>query len=171
MARASRASEAPSSQIPPRRHVDRRRRASRLRSRAFDPEARELPVQRRRIDTEHLGGARLVTAFGLQHPEDVRTLHGFERRIRRRARGNERLRLSLRHALRERADGYLAARRENGRALEGILELADVAGPLILLQDLERAGSERLQRLRAYLGDPMEKMLDENRDVVGTLAE
>src|ERR1043166_3132383 len=37
--------------------------------RGLDAVARELPVERGGIDAEDFGGARLVAAFGLQHPE------------------------------------------------------------------------------------------------------
>ena len=42
--------------------------------------AAELPVERRRIDAEHLGRAGLVAALGLQHPHDVGPLDHLERR-------------------------------------------------------------------------------------------
>lgn len=41
----------------------------------------QLPVQRRRVDTQHLGRPRLLPARTLQHPGDVGSLDDLERRV------------------------------------------------------------------------------------------
>src|SRR6478736_8144271 len=74
-------------------------------SRVRDSVTRELPVERRGIDAEDVGGAALVAALALQNPHDVRALDHVERRVG--ARGavcHERLGLSLRDALRKRSE-------------------------------------------------------------------
>jgi hypothetical protein len=52
-------------------------------------------VQRRRIDPQHLGGARLVPLFAREHPLDVRTLDGLERGVRGGALGDQRFAAAL----------------------------------------------------------------------------
>src|SRR4051812_3475531 len=97
-----------------------RTRASTI-SLRLDSIAGELAIERRRIDAERLGGARLVAALALQNPHDVRALYGLERWIRRRARRDERLDAALAHALRERFGADLLTRREDDRPLESVL--------------------------------------------------
>src|SRR5436190_22037472 len=63
-----------------------------------------------------------------------------------------------------------AGRREGDGTLDDVLELADVAVPVALLQDLERFGRhlKRLSRTRRELPD---KMLRQTRDVVAAFAK
>jgi len=57
------------------------------------------------------------------------------------------------------------------RPVDGVLELAHVAGPLILLQHLECPRREGFRSLAACLADAMQEMLDEHGDVVGALPQ
>src|SRR5580692_6481935 len=69
---------------------------------SLDPEPRQLAVQRRRVDAQDVGGARLVAAFALKHPQDVGALDDIERGSRWRALRDERLGSTLGHALGQR---------------------------------------------------------------------
>ena len=114
--------------------------------------------------------AGFIAALGLQHPQDVGPLDRLERRIARGARGDERLRLSFRHAFREQVGTDLLRAREDDRALERV-QLPDVARPLVLLKRLDRPGLEPLHGFLAHRRDAVEEVLRQHRDVVTPLTQ
>src|SRR5690606_34091195 len=60
---------------------------------------------------------------------------------------------------------------EDHRALDGVLELADVAGPAPGLQGLHGLGREAVERLAVLRAVPDEEVLGEQRDVAVALAQ
>jgi len=59
----------------------------------------------------------------------------------------------------------------SSRALEGVLELADVAGPVVGEQGVLHVLRERLGLLAALVGDAAQKLLPQNLDVVAPVAQ
>src|SRR5712691_11812068 len=91
----------------------------------------QLAIQGGGIDTEHLGGAGLVAALALQHPGDVGTLDHVERGVLVRPLRDERLGAALRQLVGHGREVDRRALAEHHRPLEGVLELAHVAGPVV----------------------------------------
>ena len=59
---------------------------------------------------------------------------------------------------------------EYGSAEECILQLADVAGPVLVDEQLQRSVRDAERAQSRLLGDPREQMAGERRDVAGALA-
>src|SRR5438034_10865550 len=92
--------------------------------------AAQLAIQRGGIDAEYLGGARLVAALALQYPGDVRALDHVEGRVRVRPIGHQWLGSTLGELVGQRREIDRRRLAEHHGALEGVFELADVAGPV-----------------------------------------
>src|SRR5437660_5133036 len=61
--------------------------------------------------------------------------------------------------------------REDDRALDDVLKLADIPGPVIGSKQLERPSIDAPDLLAGLLGKALDQILDEQRDVVGSVAE
>src|SRR5690348_7113143 len=109
----------------------------------WSPEAvlTNLSIQRLRRDPEHLGGLALMPLRLQQHRLDVAPLELFECELAsdHRRRGAGRRRQIERQVL----STYDSASREEYRALDDVAQLADVARPLVFLQQREGIGRER----------------------------
>src|SRR5947208_3606964 len=61
--------------------------------------------------------------------------------------------------------------REDDRALDDVLKLADIPGPVIGSKQLERRSIDAPDLLAGLLGKALDQILDEQGDVVGSVAE
>ena len=64
----------------------------------------------------------------------------------------------------------LSAAGDDG-ALDGVLQLADVAGPVVIHQQPERAFGDLADVLAELVGEALEEMSGEQRDVLAALAQ
>ena len=125
-----------------------------------DSQLQHPAAQRARLEPKELGCAG--AAFDspprrVQHRSNMALLDFDERDARRR-----RSRLRRRHpgvAERERRAG-----RQDDRSLQHVLELADVARPVVRLQRLHDVGGNRIDTLVQRARQPSDEMLDELRD-------
>src|SRR5205809_3162564 len=131
----------------------------------------ELAVQGGGIDAEHLGGAGLVAALALQHPGDVGTLDHVEGGVGVRPLRDEGLDAALRQLVGQGREVDRRCLAEHHRPLEGVLELADVAGPVVGEQRALRVFRERLRLLVALLGDAAQELLPQDLDIVAPVAQ
>src|SRR5262245_36898018 len=156
-----------------------RRRGTRLlffaRRAVVDAELLEAIAQGAEGDAEELRGALFHAARGPERLEDQAALvllhqlveaHPLDRDPRRAAglgagehRARQRLQLDHR------------ATRQRDRALDRILELADVARETVGEQPLERLGGDPLDLLAELARVPLEEVVDEQREVVLALAQ
>src|SRR5438445_11425825 len=129
-----------------------------------DPVREDLPVERLRVDGQQRGGLPPVTADLAQRRDDVLALHRFEARPRRHGRSRGR----AQHLRWQVVRLDLLALREDDRALDGVEQLADVAGPRVPLERGEGTGAEALGAVGRVRRD---EVVGEERDVLGPLAE
>jgi len=61
--------------------------------------------------------------------------------------------------------------RQDDRALDDVLKLADIPGPVVGSKQLERPSIDAPDLLASLLGKALNQILDEQRDVVGPVAE
>src|SRR5438874_7152970 len=131
----------------------------------------ELVVERLQADAENLGGARLVVARVLERQQDQPALRFIHGRAGREGDRRQRF-LPLRHQ-----QGRQVRRRdeigvrENRRTLHDVAQLADVAGPRILLEDLHRILIDGAHRLAVDGVELVEEPLDQERHVLTALAQ
>src|SRR5256712_9372060 len=165
--------------------------ASALQPPGVDPVLDELLPERVPVDAEDLRGAHLVAARLAEHGAQERLLHETQHQLvevcaRVLAEPTDALDELLLDDLLERrvhgdrrrggdgADGQMlgqdhAAGRHDHRALDDVLDLAHVAGPVVADQAVERLGGDAtLAELARVLG---QEVLDEERDVAPPIAE
>src|SRR6266849_7496331 len=80
----------------------------------------QLAIQGGGVDPEHLGGARLVATFALEHPADIGALDYVERGIHVRTLGDERLGAPLRQLVGQRREIDRVPPREHDGPLERV---------------------------------------------------
>src|SRR5215204_1081343 len=131
----------------------------------------ELVVQRLERDAEDLGGARLVVARVIERQQDQPPLGLIDGRSRREGHGRKRF-LAARHE-QGRQVTHLdeVTLGQDGRAFDDVAELADVAGPRVLLEDLHRFRVHRLDRLLVDAVELGQEALDQKRDIFTAVAE
>src|SRR5262245_39018482 len=174
-----------------RRRARAARRSSILAPSWIDAELGELLAQRVAVDAEQRGGAQLVAARARHDRLEQRTLHALEQaaeqlgRLGARERrldlagdeGLERGALGLaRPGRRGREEGEVlgaehVAGREHERALDGVLELAHVAGPVVRDEPDERLGGRDHAPPGQRLRIAPEEVIDERGDVVAPLPQ
>src|SRR3990167_4348987 len=136
----------------------------------------ELVTELSEAHAKELGRTRLHPCRARQRHLDVAVLDPVERRLEvQTVRGN--LQRDVRPIVgplqvRWQRSGfqYLAAS-EHERALDDVLELADVPGPPVLLEDGEGLGRHPPDALAELGGDLLDEVRDERRDVLATLAK
>src|SRR5262249_19850909 len=125
----------------------------------WDPELLHAVIERRALDPEPRGRPVRTCddpARSLQHSEDVRLVHGCEIVAARR---------------RDFRRGHVAegwnfegfALSQNHRVLQDILQLANVAGPIVLLQALQRRLRNVVHVFLEALAHLAHEMFDEHR--------
>src|SRR5688572_13317464 len=134
----------------------------------------DQPRQVRALEPERLGGARLVAGAPLERAPDERALELLDALVERpdvRVVAVEPAARGPRLAERELARLDLRAGAEHDRALDRVLELADVAAPLVPHQEVERAVRQRLRPLARLLAVLLEEVCGQRRDVLAALVE
>src|SRR5438552_3487761 len=131
-----------------------------------------LVLERTERHTEKLGGRCDVPAAALEAPQDEIPLEG-PRRIVEQAEARRRLRLELGEMELERkillGDLFLVADRHD--TLDEVLQFADVAGPVISLQDCERRFRHSRDAFVEPLGVATHETLGQDRNVLGPFAQ
>src|SRR5436309_5996313 len=143
-----------------------------LRSFRSQPQLVQLVVQRLEADAEDLGGARLVVARVLQRHHDQTPLGLFDRdagreRHLRLLRGRRLFGQDRRQVLRldERPLG------DDGRSLDHVAKLADVARPCVLLEHAHRLLFDAGDRTLVAPVELVDERLDEQRQIFLALAQ
>src|ERR1700676_327744 len=159
----------------------------------IDAQALDLLVQRGKRNQEALGGVSLVPGGAFEHVHDNAALyfiHDLEERRLRTIGGGTRTRLAWqrRHEFRKlqahTADDFLAENvfgqevdvdtllsGEDHRAFDDIFKFADVAGPIVVHQQLQRTWREHAQRLGVFLAIAPEEMREKQRHVFAAVAQ
>src|SRR5207237_3872648 len=131
----------------------------------------QLVVQRLQADAEDLGRPGLVVARVLERQHDQAALRFVDGRPGRERDGRQRF-LPLRHQQRRQMRGRdEVGVREDRRTLHDVSQLADVARPRILLEDLHRILIDRAHRLAVDGIELVEEPLDQQRHVFAALAQ
>src|ERR1019366_814616 len=129
-------------------------------------------VQRRRLQAEELGRALLDARRALQRRRKKCPLVSRDGVLEREPLGGQRRRARHRapHRVRKlvEVDDSMA---EDEGALENVLELAHVPGPVVVEERLHRGGRDGRDGLAVLGGGPREERLHEERDVLAALAE
>ena len=117
--------------------------------------AAQLPVQGRWVDPQHLSRPGLVATFRLQHVHNIRPFDDVEGRIDVAPFRDQRLLAPLGDSFgqRGRFDGVAAS--QDPGVLQGILQLTDVAGPVVHHDRVERVGGECLRLGAMVRGEPL----------------
>src|SRR5438034_2713891 len=139
--------------------------ASRPEVERLDAVGEDLPVERLGIDLEERGRLAAMAVYLTQGVDDVLPLHRFEARP---GAASRRRRRFARHFRRQVTGLDLVTRRQDHRALDGVEQLAHVAGPRVALDRRERARAEMLLSVGRVR---LDEMLREKRDVVGPVAQ
>src|SRR5713226_1987837 len=159
----------------------------------INAEALDFLVEGGERDHEALRGFGLVPVGALEHVDDDAALdfvHDLEERRLAAIGGGARARLArqrrqeFRKLQAHAADDFLAAdglreqldvdallRGKNDGALHDIFELADVAGPIVVHQELEGRGSEMAQGLGIFLAVAVEEMREQRGNVFAAVAQ
>jgi hypothetical protein len=132
-------------------------------------------VERRRLDAEQLRRALLHPAGRLERGLDQALLeigdHFLEGDALRRNGDLRHLEApAAAHVVRHEIHVDPRPRTEHGGALDDVLELADVARPVVLEEQVERVGRQLEVRLLVLAAVLVEEVLHEERDVVLALA-
>src|SRR5256886_16681836 len=101
----------------------------------------------------------------LQYPGDVRELDHVEGRVRVRPIGHQWLSSTLGELVGQRREIDRRRLAEHHGALEGVLELAHVAGPIVREERHFGVFRQRLGLLVALLGDTAQELLPQDLDV------
>src|SRR5262249_10994109 len=127
-------------------------------ARLFEP-----PVQRAPVDAEDACGVRLVAADRVEYLPHVATLHLIERDqlAWRLGRDHDLAALMLLDLCRQIVDGDLVEPAQRDRTLHAVLELADVARPVIIHEQARGRPRDALYGLRGASRDPLEEVLGE----------
>ena len=125
---------------------------------------------------QQLGGALLHAAGGLERRLDQPLLEVGDHFAERDAFGrDDELRhlepLAAADVIGNEIGVDLRAGRQHHRALDDVLQLADVARPVVFLQQIQRLGGQLEVGLLVFLAVLLEEVLDQQRDVVLALAQ
>src|SRR5713101_6884303 len=158
----------------------------------IDAEALDFLVERGERDHEALGGFGLVPVGALEHVDDDAALdfvHDLEERRLTAVGGGARAgfgrqRQEFRKLQAHAADDFLAAdglreqvdvdallRGKNDGTLHDIFEFADVAGPIVVHQELHSRGSEMAQGLGIFLAVAVEEMREQRGNIFAAVAQ
>src|SRR5208282_4658019 len=157
----------------------------------LDAEALDFLVEGRKRNLKTLGSFRLVPIRALEHVDDDAAFDFFQN-FEERGRGSGRARTNFARKRRQefgelqtdtlddfaRANTFgkqihvhrLLGRKHNG-ALDNVLELTHIAGPIVVHQELHRGVRKASRRLVVLAAELVEKTLDELGDIFLPLAE
>src|SRR5208282_5871092 len=157
----------------------------------FDAEALDFLVEGRKRNLKTLGGFRLIPIRALEHVDDDAAFDFLEN-LEERGGGSGRTRTDFARKRRQEfrelqtdtLDDFARANtlrkqihvhrlvggKHNG-ALDDVLELAHIARPIVVHQELHRGVRETSRRLVVFAAELVEKALDELRDIFLALAE
>ena len=135
----------------------------------FDPESLGHSIQRAPVDAEHIRRPRPIASDRLKHVLDVAALHLLERREIFEEAGRDVAARVLQQGgqILRSHDGAAA---EQDDAFDGVLELPNVARPVVRQQHIQGAGRE-LDLSADALARRFQKCGDEERDVVPAFPE
>src|SRR6185436_5240908 len=125
--------------------------------------------QRAPVDAEYIRRARPIVSNCLKHVLDVATLHLFERRERFEEPGGYVARGVVQEAC-QILRSHNGAEAEQHDAFDGVLELPNIAWPIVGQQDIQGTGRE-LDLSADALTRPFQKCRDEEWDVVAPFSE
>src|SRR5262249_743554 len=128
-----------------------------------------LAVERRSVQAKYLRGLLLIPVRALQRLEDRHLFALSQRAVRRNDEIHGARRL-LANRFRKIGDGDLGALRHEHGALDGILELAHVAGPAVADQQVVDRRREGFHIALIALAESIEKIVAEQRNILGSLA-
>src|SRR5215467_5475500 len=121
---------------------------------------------------QELGGASLDSARPRERHLEVSILDLVQSRLQVEAIGGNVLRdARLLQIGRQRVRLERVPASENQRALDDVLQLADVPGPAIVLEDRERLRADALHRLAELGGDFPDEVRRQERDVLPAVAK
>src|SRR5262249_5878741 len=133
----------------------------------LDAELLDAVPQRALRDAEQLGGLDLDALGLLQRIEDEAALDALELLVERGrdARGVEPLLALAEQVARQVGDVDRRRLGDDDRALDAVLQLADVARPVVLAHRLDRRRAEAADALADVGADLLDEVLDQRRDV------
>jgi hypothetical protein len=135
----------------------------------FDSESVGHSVQRASVDAEYIRRSRPIASNRLKHVLDVAALHFVERRQVFEEAGWNVATGALQQGWKIVGSNHRALT-EQDDPFNGVLELSNVAWPVVRQQDVEGAGGE-LDLSTGALARGFQKGRDEQRDVVASLPE
>jgi hypothetical protein len=129
-----------------------------------------LAIEGRRVDAEDRARPFLLPVRLLEHRDEVFLLELVERHLRLLHDDLAALLRMVAHLLGKILRADVLSVLEDARALDDVLELADVAGPIVVREELHRFLRYR-PRPAGTFGGQMQEPVDEERDIVAPLAQ